>query len=287
MKISEAFALYGKYMVINGQAKRTIETHYYVGRRLVEVVGDKKINKLTLDDISKWHNIMNYRIKNNRTVMKRTPNSLRADILRLRAVLKHLKLIGVKCMDYELVPIPKREPIPRCFLSEDEVSSLIEHAYSLRNQCIISLLYSSGVRLSEMLSLNRNSIHERRFTVVGKGHKERLCFIDERTDELINEYLTQRTDDCQALFVSELYEKRMSSANVQLIIRNASKRARLNKHVTPHILRHSFATNFVHNNGEIRTLSVLLGHSNLDTTAIYTHVVDNELESKYKKYHTF
>lgn len=286
MKISEAFDLYEKYITIKGQSQRVIETHNFVKRTVVFVVGDKNINELELSDIYYWReSILNYRLPNGKT-QKRAPNTVRCYIIRLRAVLKYLKLANVECIDYELIPIPKREDATRSYLVEEEISRMIDNAYSLRNKFIISLLYSSGIRLSEMLSLDRDSIKKRRFTIVGKGKKSRLCFIDQRTEKLMDEYLKYRKDDCAALIVSELYKQRMSASNVQLIIRNSAKRAGIDRKITPHVLRHSFATNFINNNGDIRPLSVMLGHVNLNTTAIYTHLVDNKLEEQYDKFHS-
>jgi len=287
MLISEAFDQYGKYITIKGQSKRTIEHNDYVKRRIIEVVGDIKLSKLTVDDVYKWQHAMLMGKLPDGKAVKRAPNSLRCDILRLRTMLKYMGIIGEKCLNYELVPVPKREDVQRTFLYPEEVSAMIECAYSLRNKFIISLLYSSGIRLSEFLSLDRNQIQNRCFTVVGKGKKLRLCFIDERTENLMNQYLATRTDDCQALVVSNLYRQRMTASNVQLLIRNSAKRAGIDKNVTPHVFRHSFATNFISNDGGIKPLSELLGHKSLDTTSVYTHIVNNELSTAYAKFHTF
>lgn len=287
MLISEAFDQYGKYMIIKGQSKRTVEHNDYVKRRIIEVIGDIKLSKLTVDDVYLWKRTMLVGKLPNGKPVKRAPNSLRCDILRLRTMLKYMSIIGEKCLDYELIPVPKREEVQRTFLYPEEVSAMIECAYSLRNKFIISLLYSSGIRLSEFLALDRNSIQNRCFTVVGKGSKLRLCFIDERTEKLMDEYLATRNDDCQALVVSNLYRQRMTASNVQLLIRNSAKRAGIDKVVTPHVFRHSFATNFISNNGGIKPLSELLGHRSLDTTSIYTHIVNNELSTAYARFHSF
>ena len=99
-------------------------------------------------------------------------------------------------------------------------------------------------------------------------------------------YLATREDNCEALVVSAEHKARMTPTNVQLIIRNAARRAGIVKRVTPHTLRHSFATNFLRNNGNMRYLSAMLGHASLDTTMMYAHVVDNDLQMQYEKYHT-
>ena len=286
MKISEAFDMYSKYMSIKGQSPRAIAHNDYVKRRIVEVIGDKPISKLTIEDIYAWKKTMLYGELPSGRKVKRCQNSLRYDILRLRTTLKYMHIIGEKCLNYELVPVPKREDVQRTFLYAEEVEQMIECAISTRNKFIISLLYSSGIRLSEFIALDRNDIQERSFTVVGKGGRLRLCFIDERTEELMDEYLATRDDDCSALVVSKLYKQRLSASTVQLIIRNTAKRSGIDKNITPHVFRHSFATNFISNNGGIKPLSELLGHRSLDTTSIYTHLINNELCKQYEQFHT-
>ena len=287
MKISEAFDVYKtEFMLIKGLSRRVLENNEYVKQRLIRSVGDKDINKLKLEDVSQFlEGIMTWRTPDGQ-IKERKPNTIRNDIMRLRSVLKYMNIRGEKCLNYELIPSPKPEQVTRPFLSADEVTRMIDNAYSLRNKVVISLLYSSGIRLSEMLQLDIDSIQNRKFTVVGKGNKERLCFIDERTEKLLAEYLDQRNDNCRALIISLSRKERMTPSNVQLLIRNSALRAGITKKVTPHVLRHSFATNFISNNGNIRVLSTLLGHSNVGTTMIYTHIVDNELETYYKAFHS-
>lgn len=287
MKISEAFDVYKtEYMLIKGMSRRVLENNDYVKARIINSVGDKELCDLTLKDVSKWvKDIMVRRLPDGQ-VVERKQNTTRNDIMRLRSVLKYAKLRGYECLNYELIPSPKPEPVKRDYLTASEVSKMINNAYSLRNKVVISLLYSSGIRLSEMIQLDIDSIANRRFSVVGKGKKMRLCFIDERTDNLIKEYLDSRDDNCPALIISKRNKERMTPSNVQLLVRNTAIRAGITKTVTPHVLRHSFATNFISNNGNIRVLSTLLGHSNVGTTMVYTHIVDNELESYYKVFHS-
>ena len=286
MKISEAFDLYRYHATIEGQSKRVIEHTDYVKRKMVEHLGDIKLAKLDTEKVYQWRQFMLYRSGKNGEAVKRKPNSLRCDILRLRCMLKYMQALGEECLDPELVPIPKHEDTVRTFLEPDEVTEIINGATSMRNKAIISLLYSSGVRVSELVSLNRDSIHDRSFTVVGKGKKARLCFIDERTEVLLAQYLESRDDDSNALFVSREYRERLSVSCVQFIIRYARQKLGISKPVTPHVFRHSFATNYIKNDGDIRPLSKLLGHANLDTTAIYTHIEDNELRRCYNRFHT-
>lgn len=278
MLISEAFDMYRRdYMEFRVQARRIIETHERVKRTLILEIGDKPVDKLTLNDLSQWRR---------RVSQKRCLNTTRNDLTRVRSVLKYLELRDIPCLKSGLVPIPKRVDTIPGYLTANEVSRMIDNAHCLRNRFIISLLYSSGIRLSEFISLNRGQIQQRKFSVIGKGNKARLCFIDERTDKLMHEYLSTRTDNSPALVVSFLNRERMTSTNVQLLIKNAARRAGIEKRVTPHTLRHSFATNFLQNNGNIRYCQEMLGHSSLETTMKYTHVVNVDLENQYKKYHT-
>lgn len=287
MKISEAFDLYKRnYLKAKNYARRSIETHDYARNSLVNVVGDKKIKSFTLDDVATWVERLKQTKLPNGQIKKRATNTVRSYVMSLRMVFKYLELLGYKCIQYQLIPVPKHEYKEMGFLYEDEVEAMIENAFSLRNALVISLLYSSGIRLAELISLDRDSIKDRSFTVIGKGNKRRLCFIDERTEKLMTDYLESRDDQSPALIVSNVYKDRMSPTNIQLLVRNTAKRAGIERRVTPHMLRHSFATNFTRNNGNMRYLCKLLGHSGVNTTMIYTHVVDNDLREQYDKYHT-
>ena len=287
MKISEAFDLYkNNYLKAKNYARRSIETHDYARNSLINAVGDKKLRAFTLDDVGVWIAQLKETELPNGKGKKRATNTIRSYVMSLRMVFKYLELLGYKCVQYQLIPVPKHENKEIGFLYEDEVAAMIDNAFSARNAFVVSLLYSSGIRLAELISLNRDSIRDRTFTVIGKGNKRRVCFIDERTERLMNIYLESRDDDSPALIISNIYKDRMSPTNIQLLIRNTAKRAGINRRVTPHMFRHSFATNFARNNGNMRYLCRLLGHSNINTTMIYTHVVDNDLYEQYRQFHS-
>lgn len=279
MLISDAFDSYKKnYMAVRHQSIRILETHEVCKRQLVQFLGDKDMSEITIDDVARWEKWLN---------KSRCLNTVRNYITRLRVVADYMALLGVPSIKAALIPIPRREATVPTFLTPSEVEAMIACSYSLRNAFTISLLYSSGIRLSELIQLNRGQIVDRQFTVIGKGNKPRLCFIDERTEHLMEHYLRTREDRADALIISAQNKARMTPTNVQLLIRNSATRAGITKKVTPHTLRHSFATNFLRNNGNMRYLSTMLGHASLDTTMMYAHVVDNDLKDQYKKYHTF
>lgn len=277
MLISEAFDLYqNNYMLIKHQSIRMVETHAQVKRSLVNIIGDKDIADFSLDDISRWHKAMS---------KGRCQNTIRNYLSRIRGVLQYMELLDIRALKSALVVVPKRIDTEVEYLERHEVDKMIDCAYSLRNKFSISLLFSSGIRLSEFISINRNQIRSKSFTVIGKGGKARLCFIDDRTEKLMGEYLAQRSDHSEALIISNLHKDRMTESNVQLFIKNSAKRAGIDRHITPHTLRHSFATDFLKNGGDIRYLQKLLGHSSINTTMRYTHLADSDLEEKYRKYH--
>lgn len=278
MRISEAFDLYrDDYIRLKNQSKRTEEIHDCCKRLLMQIIGDIDISELTLNEIRDWREEL---------LKTRCINGVRVYIIRLRAVLSYLNIRKLPALDARLVPVPQREPSVPAFLDEREVTAMIDHAFSVRNAFIVSLIYSSGIRLSELIRLNRGQIHDNSFTVVGKGRKPRLCFIDKRTSDLMKQYLASRKDNNPALIVSQEHKDRMTATNIQLLVRNTALRAGINKRVTPHTLRHSFATNFLRNNGNMRYLASLLGHSSLETTQMYAHVVDKDLQRQYNIYHT-
>lgn len=278
MRISEAFDLYrDDYIRLKNQSKRTEEIHDCCKRLLMQIIGDIDISELTLNEIRDWREEL---------LKTRCINGVRVYIIRLRAVLGYLNIRKLPALDARLVPVPQREPSVPAFLDEREVTAMIDHAFSVRNAFIVSLIYSSGIRLSELIRLNRGQIHDNSFTVVGKGRKPRLCFIDKRTSDLMKQYLASRKDNNPALIVSQEHKDRMTATNIQLLVRNTAIRAGINKRVTPHTLRHSFATNFLRNNGNMRYLASLLGHSSLETTQMYAHVVDKDLQRQYNIYHT-
>jgi site-specific recombinase XerD len=280
----EAFELYRRdYIVFKGQSSRTEEAHIYVMNSLIGHAGNIDIEALSFSHIRTWKTNLE---------KTRSADTVRTYIIRVRVVLDYLKRSGFDVLDPDIIPVPKRiDRVPR-FISKDEVSQFIQSAQCnrgsklnrLRNQAIISLLYCSGLRVSELCKLNRGDIKDNSYTLMGKGGKARLCFVDERTSSLVNEYLSLRTDGNQALFICAQNGLRITKGNIQFIFRTCSKRSGI-QNVHPHTMRHSFATNLLKNNCNLRYVQELLGHASIQTTQIYTHVVNQDLKNIYKQYH--
>lgn len=280
MRLSEAYRRYiGEYLQIKGVDENQL-VHFRAGIRIwCETIGDLELSEITLEMVARF-----------KTELKtygrhRCDNTVRNYICNLRMVLKYWKLRGEPCLDYELIPAPKREPVIPSYLSADEVQKIIDSTDIVRTKFIISILYASGIRVSELVQLNRDTIQDGMFTVIGKGRKPRIAFLDARSSFYLEKYLSQRKDRLDALIVTK-DGTRASASTIQLIVRNAAERAGIEKKVTPHTLRHSFATNYISNNGNIRHLADMLGHASLNTTAHYTHIVNNDLRREYAKFHT-
>lgn len=279
MKLSEAFDMYINDYIYFQHRSRSLEQHYgFYRNSIVKCLDNKPIEKLTLDDVRTWESYL---------YQGRCQNTVRSYVGGLKQVLKYAQLRGVECLNPSFINVPARIPVTVSYVTPEEVRLMIDSTQSTRTKFLLSLLYASGCRISEVISLNRDSIHGRQFTVIGKGRKERICFIDERTEQLMQQYLATRDDYSDALFVSNMFKERISVSTAQLIVRNAVKSAGItNKHISPHTFRHGHATNLIKNGADIRFVAEDLGHANLSTTMIYTHIENPDLRRKYELCHT-
>jgi len=183
------------------------------------------------------------------------------------------------------------------FLTVEEVDMLLsapreDRPIEVRDKAMLELMYSTGVRVSELLAIDLNDIDISEMTVrvKGKGRKERILPFGEVAKKALERYLEIRDrmipagSNCRALFVSD-WGRRMTSRNFRQRLKIYTKRAGIKKKVSPHILRHSFATHMLEAGADLRAVQELLGHSNLSTTQIYTHVTAERLKRIYDKYH--
>lgn len=276
MLLSEAFNQYTQDVIVfANQSPKTEENHLVCLHALLLQFGDIDIETLTFPMIRSW------KIQLEKT---RSPSTVRNYIIRLRVVLAYMENQGYNVTSTAIIPVPKRVDHVPSHISKEDVGKLIQGAVRLRSKAIISLLYASGIRVTELCNLNIADLHDQSFTVIGKGGYARLCFIDNRTQKLIDKYLETRTDANPALFLSQS-GARLSATNVQLLVRLAAQRSGLGKSITPHTLRHTFATELLKSNTNMRYVQALLGHRSLQTTQMYTHVVDKDLESIYRAKH--
>lgn len=286
ISIADAFELYRiDFISFKGQSKKTEESYTVASRLLLRMYGNLNVSELTFAHVRDWKNWLGGWQK---------PDTTRNNIVCLRVVLKFLRARGFNALDPDLIPVPKREARQVTYLTEEEFEEFILEVgrpirgYSiqnrLRNVAVVKLLYDTGLRNSELCSLNRNSIKNRTFSVIGKGGKVRIGFVSEDASRAIEEYLASRTDTDKALFVSEQTGKRMTPDTLRKIFKNVCARSGF-EDIHPHTIRHSFATKLLRHRVDIRHIKDFMGHESLATTQIYTHVTDEDLKAIYDRVH--
>lgn len=190
-----------------------------------------------------------------------------------------------------LISNPKKEIRLPEFLSINEIEQLInikiENKYDLRNILIIELLYSTGIRVSEAINVKTNDIDEynKRIKVLGKGNKERYVLYGSKFEELYNEYKKEFSDINNNYLLLSHNNKKLTESMVRKILNKVALKAGLSKHIYPHMLRHTCATHMLNNGAELLSVKELLGHKNISTTGIYTHVTNDRLRKVYLDCH--
>lgn len=223
-------------------------------------------------------------------------------IIALRSFLKWLTKMDVPVLPPEKIDLPKAEPPVMHFLAPDQMLRLMQQPdihtiQGLRDRAILEMLFSTGLRVSELVGLDRDTVNleRREFGVLGKGRKIRVVFLSEESADWLERYLGQRTDHWTPVFIrhakgidpSDDGEKmRLTSRSVQRIVEKYRKKAAIPVKITPHGIRHTFATDLLRNGAGLRDVQELLGHKNLATTQIYTHVTKPELKKIHDKFHS-
>jgi len=286
--------------VEGGRSAHTAENYSLYLERFVEFSDNVAVDKITTELVRKYRLWLNRYKNSNDDELATITQSYH--LIALRGFLNYLSKRDIPSLSPEKIELPKVSRRQVTFLHYDEVEMLIEQIDSstptgLRDRAIIELLFSSGLRVSELVNLNRDHINttRREFMVRGKGQKDRPIFISKVAADYIEEYLDTRTDSLQPLFVSYSRNnqvsndgdyRRLTSRSIQRIINKYVKMAGITKHVSPHTLRHSFATDLLMNGADIRSVQAMLGHSNISTTQVYTHVTDQHLKEVYEKFHS-
>ncbi len=293
--------------VEKGRSLNTTRNYELYLNRFYELCSEDSSDELKPNDITP-ELLRKYRLKLNRFEDSQNHEHLSVltqsyHLIALRGFLKYLSKRGIKSLDPTLVDLPRAAKKQVTFLHFDEVERLLNEISEdtetgLRDRAIIELLFSGGLRVSELCKLNRDSINleRREFVVRGKGKKDRPIFIDQSTADCIKDYLGCRTDSLPALFLNNSKNlqtpstsgdyRRLTPRSIERIVQGYARKAGITKHVTPHTLRHSFATDLLMNGADIRSVQSLLGHANISTTQIYTHVTDPHLREVHERFHT-
>lgn len=222
-------------------------------------------------------------------------------IIALRAFLKFLIKNDFDVLSPDKIDVPKFKSRSVKFLNGQQVDRFlaapkIDDVMGLRDKAILEVLFSTGLRVSELTSLDKNRIdfERREMGIIGKGGKARVVFLSSRASLWIKKYLAQRTDAYKPLFIRhsgkmgpdvDEESMRLTDRSVQRMVKKYAKKINLAVDVTPHVLRHSFATDLLVAGADIRSVQEMLGHENIQTTQVYTHVTDKSLKEVHEKFH--
>lgn len=279
-----------------GRSVQTIINYEHYLERFFDVsrvTTPTQITEKKVRDFRIWLN----RADNNRggTLSVKTQNYY---LIALRAFLKYLARKGVQSLPPERILLAKTGDRQIEVLADGELGRFFEaiegsDIKSLRDRAIVEMLYSTGLRVSELCNLNVEDVNleNDEFTVRGKGSKLRVVFVSPQAKDALSNYLAARTEVAEALFIphsrntSNNPEARITPRSVERMVEFYAKKAGITKRLTPHGLRHAYATDLLRNGADIRSVQVMLGHSDISTTQIYTHVTDKTLREVHKKFH--
>jgi site-specific recombinase XerD len=281
------------------RSQKTIQNYDHYLTRLTDFAGDIKVSDIDVELVRKWRLWLN-RLGTNTSdeLGKATQNY---HLIALRSFLKYCAKRDIPALPADKIELARTRRKQVTFLSGDELERIFEQpdtnsVSGLRDRAILELLFSSGLRVSELVGLDRDHINlkRREFMVRGKGQKDRPIFISPAAAGWIEQYLARRTDNVKPLFIRYSGNKqvdlsgnyhRLTVRSVQRIVARNALLAGITKHVSPHTLRHSFATDLLMNGADLRSVQAMLGHSNIATTQIYTHVTDPHLRAVHEKFH--
>jgi site-specific recombinase XerD len=221
-------------------------------------------------------------------------------LIALRAFLKYLARQEVKSLPAERIELAKTTERNLDLITTDELQRLLDSpkcqdVNGYRDKAMLELLFSTGLRVSELVSLDRDiNLKADEISIRGKGGKVRVVFLSETAKKYVADYLDKRKDLDDALFIqfsknskkNDKKDLRITKRSVERIVKKYAIKAGISKKVTPHVIRHCFATDLLSNGADIRSVQTLLGHANINTTQIYTHVTDKHLRDVHKKFHS-
>jgi len=305
MQLSEAIDRFLTAVRIEkNQSEKTARNYAHYLRRAVVFFGaDRELPTIQFHDVQKWMLDLAEMTSKGKPLSVKTRGY---HAIALRALLKYLAKHDIDCLPAEKVDVPKLDKRIVEFLEADEVERLFAAAVGdrlidLRDQAILETLYSTGLRVSELCSLDCEQVDlkRREFAVRGKGGKARIVFLTPLAAEKIERYLDRRTDNLAAVFighgpksgkkedeiVNAKNAKRLTAWAVAYLVRKYALKASIVKKVTPHTLRHSFATTLLSNGADIRSVQEMLGHASITTTQVYTHVTNKRLREIHEKFH--
>jgi site-specific recombinase XerD len=302
MQYSDAKRQFLEYIEIEkGRSLKTVENYDHYLTRFALDMGVTSVSDITEDVLRE------FRLKLNRapgvktrgqaagTMKKNTQNYY---MIALRSFLKYCRKRNIAALTPDAIELAKTGARHLDLISTDELIRIlkapdISTLKGLRDKALIELFFSTGLRLSELCSLNRDlDLSKDEFSIRGKGEKIRVVFLSEDAKTAIRAYLKARKDMDEPMFTDVALngvsraDRRLTPRSIERIVKHYAIKAGISKKVTPHVLRHSFATDLLSNGADIRSVQMMLGHANIATTQIYTHITDKQLRDVHKKFHS-
>jgi site-specific recombinase XerD len=285
--------------VERGRSVKTIENYHFYLNRFAEFTKSPAPGKISQEMVRKYRLYLNRDIEGREDVnLKKSTQNYH--LIALRSFLKYLAKIDVKSMSPDKIELAKVGTRHIEFLEADELERFrraplnTDGILGLRDKAIIELLFSTGMRVGELSKLKMDQINLKRdeFTVKGKGSKHRVVFLSNEAKSGIQNYTKARSDVSLYLFVGHDRAKAargqtgpLTPRSIQRIVERYATEAGITKKITPHVLRHTYATDLLRNGAEIRSVQAMLGHESITTTQVYTHVTDKALREVHKKFH--
>ncbi len=283
-----------------GRSVKTVENYDRYLERFFSHANVKKTSDLTEEQVREFRLYLNRqpgtKVGSRVEPMKRRTQNYY--LIALRAFLKYLRKRGIEALSPERIELAKVPQRSLDLISSAELQRLmnapkVKSLEGKRDKAILELLFSTGLRISELCSLSIDDIDLTReeFSVRGKGDKIRVVFLSDTAKAALKEYLKSRKDLDDAMFVrygrkaNDGGDLRISPRAVQRLLKKYAAEAGITRKVTPHVIRHSFATDLLSNGADLRSVQALLGHANIGTTQVYTHVTDKHLREVHKKFH--
>jgi site-specific recombinase XerD len=291
-----------------GNSLRTVANYEYYLSRFLEFAKITDPKDITDDKIREYRLYLNrqpgvkIRGQQAATLKKNTQNY---HLIALRSFLKYLMKRDVKALSPDRIELAKIKERSLDLMTDTELSRLLtapdtSTPKGLRDKALLELFFSTGLRLAELCSLDRDlDLSKDEFSIRGKGEKVRVVFLSDSAKDAIRIYLKSRKDMDEPLFVQ--YSRnisptspsgmgrgsnRLTPRSIERIVKQCAIKAGISKKVTPHVIRHSFATDLLSNGADIRSVQMMLGHANIATTQIYTHITDKQLRDVHKKFHS-
>ncbi len=287
-----------------GRSVNTVENYDRYLTRFLEYIKNDSPADITDTSVREFRLWLNRQpLKNlgklNETLSKKTQNYY---LIAIRAFLKYMARQEVKTLPAERIELAKVQERSLDLITEPELKRLLnapngDSLKDYRDRAILELLFSTGLRVSELCSLSRDiDLHSDEISIRGKGGKVRVVFVSDKAKKVVKDYLSKRKDMDDALFIklAENLPKTMgrkgenlglTKRSIERIVKELAIKAGISKKVTPHMMRHLFATDLLSNGADLRSVQALLGHANIGTTQIYTHVTDKHLRDVHKKFH--